>query len=230
MGDYTGALAYANACLGQYATLTDYNTLNSPTTTSIDKGFLSEDIYHSNMIGHTVYVVRRDFYIDPAFYNSYDPKDLRKTKFFTILDGLPQFPRFAGSYDYKGQKYDGLATDEIYLIKAECQARAGDAPAAMSTLNTLLKMRWKTGAFVPFQAANADEALLLVLQERRKELLLRGLRWTDLRRLNLESRFAQTLQRVAGGVTYSLAPNDPKYTFPIPDIEVKLGGLTQNQR
>jgi hypothetical protein len=129
-----------------------------------------------------------------------------------------------------GQKYDGLAVDEIYLIKAECRARAGDRDGAMDVLNTLLKARWKTGTFVAYTAANADEALLIVLKERKKELLLRGLGWTDLRRLNREPKFAVTLQRKAGGVTYTLPPNDPRYAFPIPDIEIKLGGLAQNQR
>jgi len=230
MGDYPTALIYANACLTKFSTLTDYNTLNSPGTTNLDKGFLSEDIYHSCLIGYSVYSIRRDMYIDPEFYNSYDVNDLRKSKFFTILDKLPQFPRFVGSYDYMGQKYDGLATDEIILIKAECLARAGDGSAAMELLNMLLKNRWKTGTFVPFSAAGADEALLLILKERKKELLLRGLSWTDLRRLNKEPRFAVTLRRNVAGVTYTLPPNDPRYAFPIPDIEIKLGGLTQNER
>ncbi|MFC0514615.1 RagB/SusD family nutrient uptake outer membrane protein [Mucilaginibacter angelicae] len=230
MGEYPAALSYASACIAQFSTLTDYNTLNRPTATTIDIGYLSEDIYHSNMTGHTVYNIRRDTYIDPAFYNSYDANDLRKSKFFAILDKLPQFPRFVGSYDFKGQKYDGLAMDEIYLIKAECQARVGDVTGAMTSLNTLLKTRWKTGTFAPYTAASADDALLLVLQERKKELLFRGLRWTDLRRLNREPRFAQTLQRTVGGLTYTLPPDDPRYAFPIPDIEVQLGGLTQNPR
>ncbi|MET3606935.1 tetratricopeptide (TPR) repeat protein [Mucilaginibacter rubeus] len=230
MGDYPDALTYANACLARFSTLTDYNTLNSPGTTNIDKGFLSEDIYHSCLIGYSVYNIRRDMYIDPVFYNSYDPNDLRKSKFFTILDKLPQYPRFVGSYDYMGQKYDGLAADEIYLIKAECLARAGDSTGAMEMLNTLLKYRWKTGTFTPYSASGADEALLLVLKERKKELLLRGLGWADLRRLNKEPRFAVTLRRTVAGVTYTLPPNDPRYAFPIPDIEIKLGGLTQNAR
>ncbi|NVM66868.1 hypothetical protein FHW88_005186 [Mucilaginibacter sp. SG538B] len=230
MADYSSALNYADACLVQFDTLTDYNTLTKPTTTTLSSTYLSEDIYHSNMVGHVVYSVRRDSYISPDLYQSYDINDLRRSKFFAILDGLPQFPRFVGSYDIKGQKYDGLATDEIYLIKAECQARTGDANGAMSSLNTLLRMRWKTGTFVPYTAVSADDALLQVLRERQKELLLRGLRWTDLRRLNLESRFAITLKKTVNGGSFVLPPNDPKYAFPLPDIEVKLGGATQNPR
>ncbi|AYL96541.1 RagB/SusD family nutrient uptake outer membrane protein [Mucilaginibacter celer] len=230
MGDYAAALTYANACLSQFSTLTDYNTLNKPTTTAINNNYLSEDIYHSNMVGHIVYSVRRDSYIGPDLYNSYAVNDLRKTKFFTILDGLPQYPRFVGSYDFKGLKYDGLAVDEMYLIKAECQARAGDGAGAMASLNTLLTARWKTGTFIPYTASGVDDALRQVLKERQKELLLRGLRWTDLRRLNFESRFAVTMQKTVSGVSYTLTPNDPKYAFPIPDIEVQLGGLTQNPR
>jgi len=230
IGDYDSALTYANACLSQFSTLTDYNTLNSPTTTGINNGYLSEDIYHSSLVNYNVLVIRRNNYIPLDLYNSYAENDLRKSKFFAILDGLPQFPRFVGSYDFKALKYDGLATDEVYLIKAECQARAGDAAGAMSSLNTMLKTRWRTGTFTAFSAASANDALLLILKERRKELLMRGLRWTDLRRLNQEPRFAVTLQKTVDGSTYSLPPNDPRYAFPIPVAEIKLGGLTQNRR
>jgi len=230
MGDYPAALSYANACLEQFSVLTDYNTLTTPTTTGLNKTYLSEDIYHSSLNNYNVYGIRRNSYVNPELYLSYEANDLRKTKFFAILDKLPQYPRFVGSYDFKALKYDGLATDEVYLIKAECLARAGDTRGAMAALNTLLQTRWKTGTFVPYSAANADEALLQVLKERRKELLLRGLRWTDLRRLNRESRFSVTLLKTVAGRTYSLPPGDPKYAFPIPAIEISLGGLTQNPR
>jgi hypothetical protein len=174
--------------------------------------------------------VRRNSVVDSNLYVSYADNDLRKTKFFTILDNLPQYPRFVGSYDFDGNKYDGLATDEMYLIRAECYARTGNANAAMKDLNTLLVTRWKTGTFIPYVAASADDALNQILAERRKELVYRGLRWTDLRRLNENNQSAITLQRNVNGLLYRLTPNDPKYALPIPDAEISLSGLIQNQR
>ncbi|WP_176844485.1 RagB/SusD family nutrient uptake outer membrane protein [Mucilaginibacter gossypii] len=229
IGNYPSALQYANACLDKFNTLSDYNALTS-TPTSVSNNFISEDIYHSTMVNYSTITNRRYAYIDSALYSFYSSNDLRKTKFFTILDGLPQYPRFVGSYDFKTNKYSGLAVDEVYLIKAECLVRSGDISNGMTALNTLLIKRWKTGTFVPLTASSQSDALKLVLLERRKELLWRGIRWTDLRRLNKESGSGISINRLVNGTSYSLAPNDVKYAFPIPDIEIQLGGLTQNPR
>ncbi|HSU50550.1 MAG TPA: RagB/SusD family nutrient uptake outer membrane protein, partial [Segetibacter sp.] len=123
----------------------------------------------------------------------------------------------------------GIATDEVYLTRAECNARAGNITAAMSDLNSLMSKRWKAGAFVPFAATNTSDALTLILQERRKETLFRGLRWLDLRRLNSEGANI-TLTRNLNGQLYTLAPNDPKYVLPIPPDVVSLSGMAQNER
>jgi hypothetical protein len=122
------------------------------------------------------------------------------------------------------------AVDELYLIKSECEARLGNVSMAMTDLNTLLVTRWKTGTFIPFTAANADDALPVILTERRKELVMRGVRWTDLRRLNTDARFASTITHVYNGQVYLLPPNDPKYVWPIPDDEILYSGIPQNVR
>jgi hypothetical protein len=73
--------------------------------------------------------------------------------------------------------------------------------------------------------------LVKIITERRKELPFTGsARWEDLRRLNKDPQFAKTLIRQLNGQNYTLAPNDPKYTLPIPDIEIKLSGIQQNLR
>jgi hypothetical protein len=98
-------------------------------------------------------------------------------------------------------------------------------------LNYLLSKRYRTvPVFTPLTAATAEEALQIVLRERRKELVGRGLRWYDLRRLNKDPRFAQTLTRVVNGQTYILPPNDPRYTHLIPFEVIALTGMQQNQR
>ena len=68
---------------------------------------------------------------------------------------------------------------ELYLIRAECAARANDPVSAMNDVNTLLRKRWRTGSFSGYPVASAQAALDTVLLERRKELPFRGLRWTD---------------------------------------------------
>lgn len=226
MGNYNQALQYASDCLAQNNKLVDYNTL-TPGSAAISTAYLPEDIYHTRMHAYGIVIPNNVSVTDSTLYKSYGANDLRKTAFFIVNNGLPYF---RGSYDYKKYSYNGLATDEIFLIRAECYARLGNTAAAMNDLNTLLVSRWKTGTFIAYTAASADDAVSQVIAERRKELLYRGLRWTDLRRLNKDSRYATTLTRVINGTTYTLGPNDPRYALPIPDNEVQVSGLIQNQR
>ncbi|MGN6177904.1 MAG: RagB/SusD family nutrient uptake outer membrane protein, partial [Mucilaginibacter sp.] len=111
-----------------------------------------------------------------------------------------------------------------------CAARSGDANTAMNNLNTLLRNRYASGTFTNLTASSGDDALNKVLKERRKELLYRGIRWSDLRRLNQESRFQVTLVRNVNGQTYTLPPNDPRYVELIPVDVISNSTMAQNPR
>jgi hypothetical protein len=128
--------------------------------------------------------------------------------------------------------FSGLATDEMYLIRAECNARKNKKTEALNDLNALLVKRWKTNTFTHIDTPTADAALQVILQERRKELCFRGIRWTDLRRLNQDPRFAVTLKRGLLGSTtlFTLPPNSDRYVYPIPDSEILFSGVPQNPR
>ena len=134
--------------------------------------------------------------------------------------------------DYAGiglYAFTGLATDEVYLIKAECAARRNDVTTAMNYLNNLLVTKWKTGTFVPYTATSSQDALNEILTERRKELVWRAIRWVDIKRLNKEGANI-TLTRILNGQTYTLPPNSPLYEMPIPSDEISLSGIQQNPR
>ena len=87
--------------------------------------------------------------------------------------------------------------------------------------------RFEKETFVQQRSDNSQEVLTWILEERRKELYLRGLRWEDLRRLNQDFRFEQTLSRKVNGQIYKLKPNSNRYVWPIPDNEVDLNGLNK---
>lgn len=124
-----------------------------------------------------------------------------------------------------------LLSNAGYLIKAECEARLGKEDEALKTLNKFLVTRWETGKFVPFTDIKGEQLLRLILEEREKQLLFRsGIRWSDLRRLNRDSRFAKALNRKIGDKTYELPPNDLRYTFLLPYDVVEMSGLKQNPR
>ncbi len=228
MQDYENALLYADSCLQWQHTLLDFNSLDPGQTFPIPQ-LNDETIFYCIQVPHTLIYPFLTL-VDSNLYNSYALNDLRRSIFFTpAYSGTAM--TFQGSYDGSGDAFGGLATDEVYLIRAECYARKDNTAAAMNDLNTLLEKRWITGTFIPFTASDAADALMQILTERRKELLFRALRWTDLRRLNKEASFAVQLVRVANGISYTLPPGDIRYTYPIPDNVISFNpGMPQNPR
>ncbi|MET0573451.1 MAG: RagB/SusD family nutrient uptake outer membrane protein, partial [Pedobacter agri] len=92
-----------------------------------------------------------------------------------------------------------------------------------------LVSRFKTGTYRPVVRTDAESALQVVLDERRKELVMRGLRWMDLKRLNAEGANI-LVSRSFNGQTVSLLPNDSRYALPIPEDIIQLSGIPQNER
>jgi tetratricopeptide (TPR) repeat protein len=228
MRDYDQAGAYADSALALNPPLMDFNTLSPAAPNPISR-FNAETIFYA-MSGGSALLVPSRCKVDSSLYASYAGNDLRKSIFFkSNNDGTYAFK---GNYDGVQSSiiFTGLATDELYLISAECAARAGRTANAMATLNTLLQTRFVAGTFQPFAAADAATALAIILKERRKELVFRGLRWTDLRRLNQEAAYRTTLQRNLGTAGYQLAPLDPRYALLIPQEVITASGMPQNGR
>ncbi|OJW61168.1 MAG: hypothetical protein BGO55_32285 [Sphingobacteriales bacterium 50-39] len=207
MRKYAIALLYADSCLQIRNTLMDYNDV-------IPSGALPftrtnpEVIFGAAMYSTGPCPINRSI-TDSLLLKSYQSSDLRKALFF--IRG-----RFIGVYDENGYAFCGLATDEIYLTRSECYARTGNVTAAMNDLDSLMIKRMSTGTFTPYTATDSNDALQQILQERRKELLYRGLRWTDLRRLNMDASTATTLTRTVAGTIYTLSPNSTRYVYYIP--------------
>jgi tetratricopeptide (TPR) repeat protein len=223
---YDSAAIYCDKCLAINSSLMNYNTINASPTYPFTV-FNSEVIMHFQMGTPTILGNTRAR-IDSNLYKTYATNDLRKTLFF--VDNLNGSFGFKGSYSQSGSLFSGIATDEMYLVKAECLARAGNGTEALKTLNALMVTRWKTGTFVAFTAPDAQAALVLVLQERRKELIFRDLRWTDLKRLNKEEAFKTTIRRKLNGTDFVLQPNENRYALPIPATVIQLTGMQQNPR
>lgn len=221
MRDFEKAFSYADLSLKQHNALMDYKTLDLNQYYPIPR-FNAEVLYEMNATGYVPISYGR---INPELYQLYKNGDLRKTVFFRDKGGAHQF---RGTYN-QGSIFVGFATDEMYLIRAECSARAGNMTSAMADLNKLRENRWDD-TYVPVVVANAEDALKLVLLERRRELPFRGLRWSDLRRLNNDPRFAVKLHRSLEGKEYILSPNDLRYTLLIPREILERVDIPQNSR
>ncbi|WP_224995045.1 RagB/SusD family nutrient uptake outer membrane protein [Cesiribacter sp. SM1] len=224
MGAWESAEDYASRSLGLRDQLLDYNSLDTAAALPFAL-FHEEVLFHSVLLPYNLSSSRAR--VEGNLYDSYAQEDLRRQLFFTEEEDVL---RFRGHYSGQGNLlFGGLATDEVYLIRAESRARLGNVAGAMEDLNRLLRTRWQAGSFVPYTAASAAEALDLVLAERRKELLFRGLRWSDLRRLQ-GTPHEKTLVRELMGETYMLPPHSPRWVYPIPQQEIDISGIAQNPR
>lgn len=231
MRKYDEAFNYADLCLQIKNGLMDYNdpSVVDPNSDIPFKTFNIEVIFHSQMNSLWVnfYQGASGALIDTLLVKSYEDDDLRKAAFF--VDYGYGYNSFKGNYteDFPNL-FTGIATDEMYLVRAETHARAGRVNEAMNDLNTLLVTRWNNAVPYPvITASTKEEAVAKILAERRKELLYRGLRWIDIKRLNKDGANI-ILTRDIDNQIFSLQPNSDYYALPLPDDIIKASGIPQN--
>lgn len=226
MRDYDSCKKYASLCLEIKSDLVDFNTLADINSDFVFPQFNAEVIMATFVSQPVYYAVMQSFTnVDSNLYFSYANGDLRKPAFF---EQTPTGYHFKGSYTGSPwQLFTGMATDEVYLMHAESNAQLGNTDSALSDLNKLMSTKWTDSLFVPFQANSAEEALKLVLQERRKELVFRGVRWMDIKRLNKDGADIN-LSRNVDGQEYTLPPNDKKYALPLPTDIINSTAVVQN--
>jgi starch-binding outer membrane protein, SusD/RagB family len=226
MRQYSNAEVNADSCLQLHNVLMNYSNRDTNTRFPFDRTNV-EVMYQSRFVETNVLKGGAGTgLMDINLYNTYAANDMRRILFFVINPGRINFK---GSYTGLIHAFTGLATDETYLIRAECRAQAGNVSGALDDLNTLMLNRIKTGTFVPFTASTKEQALNAILNERRKELPCRGLRWTDIRRLNLEGANIKPV-RTINNQSYELPVNSPLYALPIPPDAEALGNYQQNIR
>jgi hypothetical protein len=232
MRSYGEAELYADSTLAISSKLIDYNTI-SKTATSPFLLNNDESIFSTGGIFEDYGITapsgsNTEITVNPELLQLYHKNDLRLTTFFRLNSTTGNL-YFRRGYYLQSTPYTGLATDELYLIKAECLVRRNQVAESLGWLNALLVKRFPPGNYTAIQGLSQDAALQTILLERRKELVWRSLRWTDLKRLNKEGANI-TLSRSINGQQYTLPPNDPRYIFPIPDDEIALSGIQQNIR
>ncbi len=229
MREYDSAFKYSDRCLQLKNSLMDYNQdpqINPAATYPFLQ--LNKEVIMESRSPVLSPVDNSRARIDSGLYASYNDNDLRKSLFFKSNNN-GSFG-FRGSYEGGAPLFTNIAVDEVYLMRAECAARKEMVEAAMNDLNTLMAKRWKnTLPFPAFTATNSSEALALILAERRKELLMRGVRWMDIKRLNKEGA-GIALSRVINGQAYVLPPNDLRFALPIPEEVIQRSGMPQNPR
>jgi len=175
-----------------------------------------------------------DLPLSQELLNKFSADDLRYQLF--TRSGTSFQPAFTGRGSYRDKLFSGdnitvgVSVPEMMLTQAEGLARDGQTDAAMDLVNALRQKRFSPATYVALSAATADEALHIVLDERRRELFGTGLRWFDQRRLSIEPALAETETRTFKGTTYTLVPGD-RYVYPIPPKNIEQNPeLIQNAR
>lgn len=234
MGNYSEALKNAELSLENNSTLLDWKPYN---VVDPEKYIGRIDLPDGDENPENIYIrlapyvfgMSTSAYASDELAALYDQeKDKRFLLNFTYYIGGTdtEYPLWA-PYIYANM---AMATPEMYLIAAECEARIGDKDKAVDYINTLRDNRIIDN--VHLTVADNKEALRLVLDERRREMPLLGCtRLIDLKRLNREPEFAKTIVHEVNGVEYKLEPNSPKYVLPIPPNVLRFNpDMTINER
>lgn len=224
MNEYKLANEYADSCLHQQNSLLDYNNLTLSSNTPFLR-YNDEVIFHASTATPLIMNNPRGK-IDTVLYASYLTEDLRKKAFFRVNG---KYQSFKGSYDGSTAIFCGLATDEVFLTKAECLFRMGKEVDGLNILVQLMKKRYLNGIHPTIENLDHNSGLALILNERRKELIYRQIRWMDLKRLNHGGGEKIIVRRKLGDQNYELSPGDIRYAFQIPQFVVQDSKIKQNE-
>jgi hypothetical protein len=227
------SLSYNNQIFDMVA----YNKQGGPTAVAVPAANNIEVLSYMYMTGYNEMNFAQSYIISPELRTLFGTNDGRFNLFFnsTSTTNLDQGSNTA----YWGTQYTrffyptvGMKTTEVYLMQAECLARQDKLNEAVAILNTLRAKRILSGTVNLTVPATRKETMQLVINERRKELLLGFNRFFDLKRLNTETDYAKTVTRVFPLVnktvpqkTYTLQPNSRLYIIPFP-----LSALQKNPK
>lgn len=228
--EYDKAEQCAENVLNQYDNLIDYNTVSLTSSTPFNRTNDELIMYGSTTTySNSAHLNRSEtVFIDTTLIKLFNENDLRLSIYFNKIADK----KYTMKRGYNGgglAPFNGLAVDEMLLIKAECLVRKGNLNQAAVLMNRLLVNRYKTGTYQPINFTDQQMVLDFVLNERRKELVWRCLRWDDIKRLNKEGANI-VLKRVLDDKIYTLEPNSSRYAFNIPQDEINRSKITQNNR
>lgn len=230
MQNYENAYLYADSTLQIKSDLINFNSLNTALSLPIQR--FNEEVLFPATTPISSPMSISFAKIDTFLYKSYEQHDLRKKVFFKENTGVnAKTYAFKGSYDNTNStSFVGLSTSEIHLIRAEAAARTGRISIAQDDIEQLLLHRYVPGESPEITESDPQLLLTFILNERRKELVFRGRRWADLKRLNADARFAKTILRYMDGKEYRLDPNSLKYAVLIPQTVIDESAIEQNLR
>jgi tetratricopeptide (TPR) repeat protein len=238
MSDYDMALSYADKALGVNNSLYDWNALYEANKVLLDDATKYQRItspMNYNFVENYNYRHGSTYYSSAetnirvdrvAKFENGDTELLCRWKFRTVGDQTYYYSNLNGFFNY-----GGMTTTEVYLIKAECQARAGKISEAMITLNAVRKTRILASEYADLSATTVAQAIEYIRRTKDNAMILTIVPFCDNRRYNLETAYQRTLTKTENGTTYSLDPDSYMWTMPFPKGATDNPGngtITQN--
>lgn len=228
MQNYSEALSYANLALEQNDQLYDWNAYYDEHRSTIEN---PED--YTGLPTPTDYSYVENYYFrcgngSPNYTTNELNIPVERAERFEEGDArfLSRWKLYSQNQDtyYRGVgngyfNWGGLTTTEVYLIKAECQARlaqGGDFTEAMNTLNAVRQTRIRPEVYQPLTASTLTEAIELIRRTKDNELIFSIVPFADARRFNQEGTYARTMTKTYEGETYTLRPDSHLWTMPFP--------------
>ena len=221
MKKYELALSFAQKILDVKNDILDFKSLNASDRFPFLR-YNKEVIFQQSMLNASNVLAAPSQKVSQDLLSLYETGDLRRELFY-IQNPDGTFS-FRGSYDNAVTLFNGITTSEIILIKAECLARLDKPQLALNEINHLAQYR-----FAEHESIKQEQDVLdIVLEERRRELAFRGLRWWDMRRLKDDPFYEIEYIREVDGNIIHLEKELPDFTLPIPDLIIQLSNIKQN--
>lgn len=176
-----------------------------------------------------------EYTISPQTAQLYSATDKRLNFFTTKPYGVSTAYPLANALRRNAPPYvqNGMTIPELYLLRAECEARLNDTTNAKADLVTLRAKRMSTADATVPTGLTQTQLIQFVLNERIREFAMMGHRWFDMRRLSVDPLFSSntythTLYSAAGTVstTYTLRP--ARFTLQFPQAVIDQNPGMQN--
>lgn len=243
MGKYNEALTAANESLKYNDKLFDWTAFYEQNKSNI------EAVNPSNQPVYSLSPSPMGFDFVETYYFRHGLRSFAAREFAIRTDRAPRFEtgdamfasrwrlRTVGTDTYYYSiltgfyNHGGLTTTEIYLIKAECQARLNNISAALTTLDAVRVKHIFPQYYVASSATSVIQAVKLIQRTKANSLIFGVVPFADMRRLNKDSNYATTLTKTENGQTLNLSPTSHLWTMPFPLGAIKYHGngtITQN--
>lgn len=208
-GDYKKAIENATQAINLKGKLSDY--VNS---TDFEADYNREQFANRYFGGTSA------LYSTPNKNFKENIDTINDARYSKVFDFFPGFGGYQKSRIYYNQ---APSIGEMYITRAEANARLGNSTEAIADLNNLRNHRiLNNQEFTTTDFPSKTDLVKFILKERRREVLFTLTNLFDIKRKNLETEYAETIIHEYNGIQYKAEPNSGKLVLPIPTSIMKF--------